>query len=82
MEEWFDVSEAKPPKIGRYLVNIVNYIRNFGELTKMEVAIFNDDRFWDSSIEAIKGVTHWMFLPNEPDFEGANQMKKLLQECA
>lgn len=82
MEEWFDVSEAKPPKIGRYLVNIVNCIKNFGELTKMEVAIFNDDRFWDSSIEAIKGVTHWMFLPNEPTNDDANMMKNILQECA
>ena len=82
MDEWFDISEAKPPKVGRYLVNIVNYIRNFGELTKMEVAIFNDGRFWNSSIEVIKGVTHWMLLPKAPEYEDCSCMKKMLQECA
>ncbi len=82
VEEWFDINEERPPAIGRYLVSIVNRVPHFGDLVRMEVGIFNDNRFWDSSLETIKNITHWMFLPKPPKYKAESCMEKLFQECA
>ena len=79
--EWISVEDRLPEKQGRFLVYaqlpthagvlLVNYTPKykFGEKTLMGRAVwFSYDSEWGDY--EIKGVTHWMPLPDAPKMKG------------